>query len=304
MFAGCLVMSWSRTQQSYAMSSAESEYYAKCTGVVETRFIESMLFECGVHVRIRVKTDSSASKGFCEKPGLGKCMKHIELRYLFLQQLVTEKKLHVDKVGTRDQKADPMTKYLAWELLYRLMVSIGVLIKVGPKQHERRVNVITEGGQYTSKLGTVMCMTCLRCGSAQQCMNSPEASVSQSLVLILACGFMLGLMCVLGLQWAWRKWTAMHAVLAVAEPEQEPVAAVAEVPPPPPVPEVRVLRVQRAPEPPEIRIVNQIHFPEEITVAQFGAVYHIDRACNGLRLANQDRVTHRRPCLMLSLVHI
>ena len=62
MFAGCLVMSWSRTQQSYAMSSAESEYYAKCTGVVETRFVESMLFECGVHVRIRVNTDSSASK--------------------------------------------------------------------------------------------------------------------------------------------------------------------------------------------------------------------------------------------------
>ena len=87
-----------------------------------------------------------------------------------------------------------------------------------------------------------------------------------------------------------------HPVLAWAEPEQEPVAAVAEVPPPPPAPEVRVLRVQRAPEPPEIRIVNQIHFPEEISVARYGAVHHIDRLCRGLRLANQDGVTHRRPC--------
>ena len=91
----------------------------------------------------------------------------------------------------------------------------------------------------------------------------------------------------------------MHPVIAVAEPEQEPVAQVAEVPPPPPpVPEVRVLRVERAPEPPEIRILNQIHFPAEISVAQSGAVYHIDRGCNGLRLANQDRVSHRRPCLI------
>jgi hypothetical protein len=181
------------------------------------------------------------------------------------------------------------------------MVSIGVLIKVGPKQHEKRVNVITAGGQYTSKLGTVMCMTCLRCASAQQCMNSPEASVNQSLFLTRACGLMLGLMCVLGLQWAWRKWAAMHPVIAVAEPEQEPVAAVAEVPPPPPALEVSVLKVQRAPEPSETRIVNQIHFPAEISVAQFGAVYHIDRACNGLRLANQDRVTHSRPCLICAV---
>ena len=47
-WSGCLLSSWSRTQASSALSSAEAELYAMCAAAVESRFIAQLGRELGI----------------------------------------------------------------------------------------------------------------------------------------------------------------------------------------------------------------------------------------------------------------
>ena len=67
---GCIVLgghalkSWSGTQATVAMSSAEAEYYALVEGAVRGLGLESMMRELGIDVSVLLATDSSAPKVF------------------------------------------------------------------------------------------------------------------------------------------------------------------------------------------------------------------------------------------------
>ncbi len=56
-------------------------------GVQEAMALQTLLGELGLKVTITVYTDSSAAKASAEKPGLMH-MKHMQLRELFLKQVV------------------------------------------------------------------------------------------------------------------------------------------------------------------------------------------------------------------------
>ena len=60
-------------------------------------------------VKINVHTDSTAGKAIASRFGAGKKSKHIELRYLYMQELVQR--------GTVLNCSDVLTKYLNPELL-------------------------------------------------------------------------------------------------------------------------------------------------------------------------------------------
>ena len=91
-------LSWSRTQATISLSSAEAEYYALTSGAVEARFAQSILVELGVgQLAVRLETDSSSAKAFSERPGVMR-RKHIEMRKLFLKDLIREKIIEVRKI--------------------------------------------------------------------------------------------------------------------------------------------------------------------------------------------------------------
>ena len=106
---GIVVKSWSRTQRGRSLSSAEAEYYAIVTGAAEALAVQALAEELGWKMSVRVHTDSSAAKAVASRRGLGK-LRHIELKYLWVQELLQEQRIAIKKINGLDNPADCLTK--------------------------------------------------------------------------------------------------------------------------------------------------------------------------------------------------
>ena len=103
---------WSSTQASIATSSAEAELYAMSEGSSRGLGFKTVLEELGEKMELVViSTDSSAAKSFVATRGLGK-MRHLEVKDLWMQELVRKGRLKVAKVRGDQNPADPLTKFL------------------------------------------------------------------------------------------------------------------------------------------------------------------------------------------------
>ena len=103
---------WSSTQPTVAMSSAEAEYYAMVEEATRGIGLQTMLRELGVEIAIIVmSTDSSAAKLFASKRGLGK-IRHIEVKELWLQEAVCRGRIKLRKIDGAKNPAVIFTKYL------------------------------------------------------------------------------------------------------------------------------------------------------------------------------------------------
>ena len=100
-FLGTLITSQSRTQATVALSSGEAELYAIGLGVSESLFIRSLLLESQLskNVNIRIHTDSTAGKSMATRFGTSKKTKHVQLRFLFIQELVASGVVSIKKVA-------------------------------------------------------------------------------------------------------------------------------------------------------------------------------------------------------------
>ena len=134
---GCLVASWSRVQQTVACSSAESEYYSMCTGSAEGLFAAALAEEIGLeHAGVDLNTDASAAKAMAERTSIPTRVKHMQIRFLFLQQLVREKKLRLNKVPGERNRSDVMTKAVKADILERLRPLLGLRLALLAVQAE------------------------------------------------------------------------------------------------------------------------------------------------------------------------
>ena len=98
------------TQKVVALSSAESEFYGMCRTATLAEFVRGILEFWGAKVnQTELKADSSAAKAMAERRGVGKT-RHIQARYLWLQDKVSEKVLKVTKVDGKKNDSDLMTK--------------------------------------------------------------------------------------------------------------------------------------------------------------------------------------------------
>ena len=89
-FLGTTVAFGSRTQATIALSSAESELYAICAGVNEGLHLRNFLLETniGSKLNLRIHTDSTAGKSIATRQGTSKRAKHIDLKFLYTQDLI------------------------------------------------------------------------------------------------------------------------------------------------------------------------------------------------------------------------
>ena len=83
----------------------------------EALFVRSMLLESKLAKKISViaHTDSTAGKSMATRFGTGKKTKHVELRFLYMQNLVQMGLLKMAKIHGQQNPADLMTKYVATE---------------------------------------------------------------------------------------------------------------------------------------------------------------------------------------------
>ena len=108
---GCTILTYSRTLGSPALSSAEAEGYALGSGACEGLFICAVAKELSVDLKLVVYSYSTSTISQHSKMGLGR-MKHVELRFLFVKDLVKREKLSLCKVLGTDNPADLGTKVL------------------------------------------------------------------------------------------------------------------------------------------------------------------------------------------------
>jgi hypothetical protein len=114
-FFGSSLISWSaRKQATVARSSTEAEYKAMANATAEIIWLESLLAELGVRLRVAPSLwcDNLGATYLSANPVFHARAKHIEIDFHFVRERVVRKQLRVWLIPSRDQLADGFTKAL------------------------------------------------------------------------------------------------------------------------------------------------------------------------------------------------
>ena len=101
--------SWSSTQKSISLSSAEAELIAAVKMSTELIGITQMAADWGEVQRGRLFVDSSAAIGIMSRQGNGK-MRHVKVGSLWIQAAIEDGEIDLHKVKGEDNPADLLTK--------------------------------------------------------------------------------------------------------------------------------------------------------------------------------------------------
>ena len=109
----------SRTQGIIALSSGEAELYAIGQGTSEALYARNLITEARLakSIRANIHTGRTAGKSMAARFGTSKKTKHVELRFLYVRELVGKGLIKLRKIGTKDNCADVLTKYVGTQLL-------------------------------------------------------------------------------------------------------------------------------------------------------------------------------------------
>ena len=111
-----------------ALSSGESELYAIGMATAESLWTRNLLQEalfCKA-CTVTLHTDSTSARAMALRFGTGKKVKHVQLRYLFMQELHTEGYFKLKKVATARNCSDTLTKYVDRDTLHRHLRTLGL----------------------------------------------------------------------------------------------------------------------------------------------------------------------------------
>ena len=151
-----VVKTWSSTQTTIAQSSGEAGYYALVRAAAEGLGMQSVMQDLGWEMRVRLWVDSSAAKSIASRVGLGR-VRHLEVKFLWLQQVVRDRRLEIRKVHGADNPANVLTK----------SKSAGEMILVMPARHMKLI--AREESAPTDSVGVArldarLCNRCRTCG--------------------------------------------------------------------------------------------------------------------------------------------
>ena len=112
-------------QKSVALSSGEAELGAQVAGVAEGSSLQKLCAEFGLHLSLHSLCDPSAARGIMNRSGTGR-MKHLEVKHLWVQELVAKKLLTVQWVPRQENAADVLAHSTSRSEFTRLLRLLGV----------------------------------------------------------------------------------------------------------------------------------------------------------------------------------
>lgn len=122
--AGQHVLKTSSTLQStISLSSGESEYYAIIKAAAAIMGVRELYREWTVTVTCSVLSDSSAARGMTSRRGLGRT-RHVQTRYLWVQQRLKENDFELLPVSTDKNLADIATKPVSQDVCKKHMAAM------------------------------------------------------------------------------------------------------------------------------------------------------------------------------------
>lgn len=116
----------SNVQSTVSLSTGESEYYALVRGGSTALGLQSLLLDLGIDLPAIVESDSNSAKGTVSRIGLGKA-RHIQTRYLWMQERVAMGHLKVVHVPGKRNRADVLTKSVPGVQMKQTMQRSGYL---------------------------------------------------------------------------------------------------------------------------------------------------------------------------------
>jgi len=118
------VKSTATTQQLQALSTGESEFYALVKATSVTIGIRALLKDYGVDVTCGIFADATAGIGMASRVGAGK-VRHIHTPSLWIQRLVRDRLVTINKVAGTENPADLGTKHLDSKTIWYLLRLMG-----------------------------------------------------------------------------------------------------------------------------------------------------------------------------------
>ena len=112
--------SWVASDQVRALSFGEAELYGIADGSARGIFMKHMYEEMERTVDVDVETDSTPAIGMCSRTGVGKT-RHIQARWLWIQDVIRDKVVRLKKVKGTEKEADMGTKDLDGPAHQRLL---------------------------------------------------------------------------------------------------------------------------------------------------------------------------------------
>ena len=95
-----------------ALSSAEAELYALVRRATAAVGLQSLAEDLGSQLGVRIMIDASATLSIVRRQGLGK-LRHVNTRYLWIQQKVAEGEVKVMKIDGVNNLANGLTKHVS-----------------------------------------------------------------------------------------------------------------------------------------------------------------------------------------------
>ena len=123
-----VVKTWSHTQKTIALSSAEAELTALVKTACEGIGLQSLLSDWGDEVGLIVFADASAALGIVGRKGAGK-LRHINISMLWIKD--KQEVIDFRKVWGAANPADLMTKHNLWPTIERLLEVLPAHLRTG-----------------------------------------------------------------------------------------------------------------------------------------------------------------------------
>ena len=153
---GAPFYSFSRRQSVIATSSGMAEFYAGCATAEEMLLARDVLMFFGFQVEAALHMDSATARGICRREGVGK-VKALEVRALWLQQVVKAKTVTLRTVRSLNNCGDLGTKTLADGTLSLLGGLNGLEEKSAMDQFSRAAQAATiSSGEFRKLRATAL----------------------------------------------------------------------------------------------------------------------------------------------------
>ena len=108
------LVSWStKRQPTISLSTSEAELIARCAAAKEGMWITKLLNELDVVITpFIIMEDSIPCISIAEEPRSHQRMKHLDIKYLFIRDLIKQGRVKLQFIPSVDQPADAFTKGL------------------------------------------------------------------------------------------------------------------------------------------------------------------------------------------------
>ena len=122
-----VLKTWSTTQATVALSSAEAELFALVKGASQALGMMAIGRDLGIPMQVTLHSDASAALGIIQRQGVGK-MRHVSTQYLWIQEKTRQDIFDIAKIPGDDNPSDILTKNVPAELLHKHMYNMHMAV--------------------------------------------------------------------------------------------------------------------------------------------------------------------------------